>query len=265
MTTNTHPIVKKPETAHTPRRPPGGAATGPVAVITGASRGLGLVLARELARAGWRLVLTARGGRELSRVAAELAGPGDVVAIAGSVVDDDHRAELARAAAELGGADLLINNASTLAGFDLEGAAMPTLGQFPLAGLLETFEVNVLGPIALTQLVLPQLRRKHGRVLNISSDAAAEAYAGWGGYGASKAALDHASAVLALEEPELTVWSVDPGDMRTRMHAEAFPGEDISDRPLPETLVPAFRRLLDEALPSGRYRAADLLGAKGRP
>jgi NAD(P)-dependent dehydrogenase (short-subunit alcohol dehydrogenase family) len=255
MTNTTHPTSETEPPAAPPRR----WDSKPVAVVTGASRGLGLELARELARCGWRLVLTARGEEQLSRAAAELAGLTEVAALAGSVVDDDHRAELAHAAAEFGGADLLVNNASTLAGFDLDGAPMPTLGQFPLVGLLETFEVNVLAPIALTQLVLPQLRRKHGRVLNISSDAAVEAYAGWGGYGASKAALDHASAVLAQEEPDLTVWSVDPGDMRTEMHAEAFPGEDISDRPLPETVVPAFRRLLDEAPASGRYRAADLL------
>jgi NAD(P)-dependent dehydrogenase (short-subunit alcohol dehydrogenase family) len=232
----------------------------PVAVITGASRGLGLELARELAAAGWQLVLTARGAEGLEKAVTEIGACAAVTALAGSVVDDDHRAGLARAAAELGGADLLINNASTLAGYDLKGGPMPTFAQFPLVGLLETFEVNVLGPLALTQLLLPQLRLKHGRIINISSDAAVEAYAGWGGYGASKAALDQASAILAQEEePDVTVWSVDPGDMRTRMHAEAFPGEDISDRPLPSTVVPAFRRLLDENPASGRFTAADLL------
>ena len=233
--------------------------TRPVAVITGASRGLGLELARYLADAGWRLVLTARGIEDLEKAVAGIGACAAVTVLAGSVVDDDHRAELAHAAAELGGADLLINNASTLAGYDLEGAPMPTIAQFPLVGLLETFEVNVLGPLALTQLLLPQLRLKHGRVINISSDAAVEPYAGWGGYGASKAALDHASAILAKEESDVTVWSVDPGDMRTQMHAEAFPGEDISDRPLPATVVPAFLRLLDENPASGRYLASDLL------
>lgn len=233
--------------------------TAPVAVVTGASRGLGLELARSLAADGWRLVLTARNPAELAAAETELKARTETVALPGSVVDDGHRERLARAAAELGGAGLLVNNASTLTGYDLAGAPMPALADFPLPGLLETFEVNVLGPLALTQLLLPQLRAaRDGAIVNLSSDAAVEAYAGWGGYGASKAALDHASAVLAAEEPSVRVWAVDPGDMRTRMHQEAFPGEDISDRPLPASVVPAFRALLRDRPASGRYRAADL-------
>ncbi|WP_035795945.1 SDR family NAD(P)-dependent oxidoreductase [Kitasatospora mediocidica] len=244
-------------TTDTPQPPP----AHPVAVVTGASRGLGLELARFLAEDGWQLVITARGAAELSAVESRLSRLTTVIALAGSVVDDDHRADLAAAADRLGGAALLVNNASTLTGYDLAGAALPALAEFPLPGLLETFEVNVLGPIALTQLLLPQLRSHDGAMLAISSDAAVEAYAGWGGYGASKAALDHACAVLAVEEPGLRVWTVDPGDLRTRMHQEAFPGEDISDRPLPQTVVPAFRALLRDRPASGRYRAADLLAA----
>ena len=230
-----------------------------VAVVTGASRGLGLELARALARDGWHLVVTARDAAGLAAAEAELATLTRVVAPAGSVVDDDHRARLAEAADALGGAALLVNNASTLTGADLNGAPLPALADIPLPGLLETFEVNVLAPVALTQLLLPQLRARHGAVLNISSDAAVEACPGWGPYGASKAALDHASAVLAAEEPALAaVWAVDPGDMRTRMHQEAFPGEDISDRPLPATVVPGLLSLLRDRPASGRYRAADL-------
>ncbi|WP_083976024.1 SDR family oxidoreductase [Kitasatospora azatica] len=235
----------------------------PVAVITGASRGLGLELARALARDGWQLVITARDPGALAAAEAELSPYTKIAALPGSVVDDDHRAELADAAAQLGGATLLVNNASTLAGYDLAGGPMPSLAEFPLPGLLETFEVNVLAPIALTQLVLPQLRARGGAVINLSSDAAVEPYAGWGGYGAAKAALDHASAILAREEPELRVWAVDPGDMRTRMHQEAFPGEDISDRPLPVTVVPAFRVLLRDRPASGRYAAAELTADQG--
>jgi NAD(P)-dependent dehydrogenase (short-subunit alcohol dehydrogenase family) len=228
--------------------------TANIALITGASRGLGAALADGLARLGWHLVIDARTEAELNATAAALRRWTTVVAIAGDVVDDDHRAELAAAAKGLGGLDLLVNNASTLG-----GSPPPALAEFPLPALLETFEVNVLAPIALTQLVLPLLRlAPAGGVLNISSDAAVEAYEGWGGYGAAKAALDHASAVLAVEEPGLRVWAVDPGDLRTRLQQEAFPGEDISDRPLPETVVPHLLGLLRDRPPSGRYRAADL-------
>ena len=224
------------------------------AVITGASRGLGLALAAGLADEGWQLVIDARTGPDLERAAAELSRLTKVTAIPGDVVDDDHRAELAAAADRLGGADLLVNNASTLG-----GSPPPSLATFPLPALLDTFEVNVLAPIALTQLLLPQLRRSTaGAVLNVSSDAAVEAYEGWGGYGAAKAALDHASAVLAKEEPTVRVWAVDPGDLRTRLQQEAFPGEDIADRPLPETVVPRLLGLLRDRLESGRYVAAAL-------
>jgi NAD(P)-dependent dehydrogenase (short-subunit alcohol dehydrogenase family) len=225
--------------------------TNPVAVITGASRGLGLALAEGLARHGWLLVIDARTKDDLAEAAAALSELTTVTAIAGDVVDDDHRADLAEAADHLGGADLVVHNASTLG-----GSPPPALAAFPLPDLLEVFEVNALAPIALTQLLLPQLRESAiGAVLAISSDAAVEAYAGWGGYGAAKAALDHASAVLALEEPQLRVWAVDPGDLRTRLQQEAFPGQDISDRPLPSTVVPYFLGLLRDRPPSGRYRA----------
>jgi len=257
---NTLNAAKAP---NTPNTRTGNGDSGPVAVVTGASRGLGRALAQALAEDGWRLVITARDAADLDEAAAQLAAVTRVAALPGSIVDDDHRADLADAAAELGGAALLVNNASTLAGYDLAGAALPALADFPLPGLLETFEVNILAPVALTQLVLPQLRRHCGAIINVSSDAAVEPYAGWGGYGASKAALDHASAILALEEPQLRVWAVDPGDMRTRMHQEAFPGQDISDRPLPDAVVPAFRALLRGWPASGRYRAADLSAKAG--
>lgn len=222
-----------------------------VAVVTGASRGLGLALADGLARDGWHLVLDARTGPDLESAAEGLSKLTTVTALVGDVVDDDHRADLAAAADRLGGADLLVNNASTLG-----GSPPPRLAGFPLPALLDTFEVNVLAPIALTQLLLPQLRgAPAGTVLNISSDAAVEAYEGWGGYGAAKAALDHASAVFAKEEPDLRVWAVDPGDLRTRLQQEAFPGEDISDRPLPETVVPHLLALLRDRPASGRYVA----------
>jgi NAD(P)-dependent dehydrogenase (short-subunit alcohol dehydrogenase family) len=229
--------------------------TTPVAVITGASRGLGAALAEGLARAGWRLVLDARTAGDLDRTATGLGRLTTVIAVAGDVVDDDHRAVLAAAADQLGGADLLVNNASVLG-----GSPLPALAAFPLPALLETFEVNALAPIALTQLLLPQLRRSPsgGAIVNISSDAAVEAYPGWGGYGAAKAALDQAGRVLALEEPAVRVWSVDPGEMRTRLYQQAAPGEDISHLPPPETVVPHLLGLLRSRPASGRYAAADL-------
>ncbi|MCX4745212.1 SDR family oxidoreductase [Kitasatospora sp. NBC_01287] len=236
------------------------ASRSSVAVLTGASRGLGLALARALAAEGRQLVITARDPDELASAEDELSRLTTVVALAGSVVDDDHRAELAAAASRLGGASLLVNNASTLNGSaDEDADPLPSLATYPLPDLLETFEVNVLAPIALTQLLLPQLRQHEGAVLNISSDAAVQAYAGWGGYGAAKAALDHVSAVLAAEEPELRVWAVDPGDLRTRLHQQAFPDADLSGLPLPATVVPAFRALWRTRPASGRYRAAALL------
>jgi NAD(P)-dependent dehydrogenase (short-subunit alcohol dehydrogenase family) len=218
------------------------------ALITGASRGLGRALARELAATGYRLIADARDGRSL---AAALAGL-DATVIAGDITDPAHRAELARAAA--GRLDLLVNNAGTLG-----ATPLPALADYPLEGLRDALEANVVAPLALTQLLLPALRVQGGAVLNITSDAAVEPYAGWGGYGATKAALEQASAVLAAEETSIRVWWADPGDLRTRMHQAAFPGEDISDRPEPETVVPGFVKLITQRLPSGRYRIEELL------
>jgi NAD(P)-dependent dehydrogenase (short-subunit alcohol dehydrogenase family) len=224
------------------------------AVITGASRGLGLALARGLAAAGWSLVIDARDPGALDEAVATLPGSRRVIQVPGDITDPAHRAALRDAATELGGPDLLVNNAGTLG-----ASPLPALADYPIAELRESFEVNVLAPLALTQLLLPALRRRGGAVLNVTSDAAVEPYAGWGGYGAAKAALEQASHVLAAEENTVRVWWVDPGDMRTRMHQQAFPGEDISDRPLPETVVPAFLRLVTERLPDGRYRATELM------
>jgi NAD(P)-dependent dehydrogenase (short-subunit alcohol dehydrogenase family) len=222
-----------------------------VAIITGASRGLGRALATGLAKQGWRLVIDGRDADALAE--ARWAMPGEVVALSGDVTDPAHRAALVAAAAELGGPDLLVNNAGILG-----PSPQPALAAYPPAALREVYEVNVVAPLALTQIALPALRAAGGAVVNITSDAAVEPYPGWGGYGSAKAALEQAGRVLAAEEPALRVWSVDPGDLRTRMHQEAFPGEDISDRPLPETVVPAFLRLLAERPESGRVRLADL-------
>ncbi len=223
----------------------------PIALVTGASRGLGLALATGLAREGYSLILDARDGAALDRAAASLAR---VTSIAGDVTDPAHRAALRDAAAAQGGLDLLINNAGTLGAHPL-----PALADYPLDELRAAFEVNVFAPLALAQILLPTLRERGGAVLNVTSDAAAEAYSGWGGYGAAKAALEQVSNVLAAEETTVRVWWVDPGDLRTDMHQQAFPGEDISDRPLPAAVVPGFVRLISERLPSGRYRAADLM------
>ncbi|HEX6469420.1 MAG TPA: SDR family oxidoreductase [Streptosporangiaceae bacterium] len=223
------------------------------ALITGASRGLGRALARGLAADGWKLILTARGADALAAAAAEL--PGGTVALAGDVADSWHRAGLTEAVAAAGGLDLLVNNASTLG-----AAPLPRLADYPPAELERAFATNVLAPLALIQSLLPDLRARRGAILNLSSDAAVEAYEGWGGYGATKAALDQISHVLSVEEPDVAVWWVDPGEMRTRMLADAMPGEDLSGEPLPEEVaVPALLRLIGDRQPSGRYRAADLV------
>jgi NAD(P)-dependent dehydrogenase (short-subunit alcohol dehydrogenase family) len=231
-------------------------ANRPVALITGASAGLGLALAHGLADRGWTLVIDARGADALKDAADALADRADVVPLAGDVTDPQHRTDLTDAVAELGRLDLLINNASYLGPSPLQ-----TLGSADLDELRRVYEVNVVAPLALTQALLPQLTSASGVVVNISSDAAAEAYEGWGGYGSAKAALDHVSRVLGEEHKSLAVYAVDPGDLRTAMHQAAFPGEDISDRPEPATVVPAFLALLDQRPASGRYRAAEFAPA----
>lgn len=222
------------------------------ALITGASRGLGRALARELARRGWQLILDARGADALHAVRAELESQTRVAALPGDVSDAAHRQALASAAAELGGLDAVVNNAGILG-----PSPQPFLLDYPLDALAEVFRVNTLAPLALLQALRPALK-PGATVINISSDAAVEAYPGWGGYGASKAALEQLSAVLAAENPAWRVFQVDPGDMRTQMHRDAFPGEDISDRPLPEASVPGLIALLTGDFPGGRYRVQEL-------
>ncbi len=227
--------------------------TTPTALVTGASKGFGRAVAQQLSDRGWRLVVDARDEAALDRAALHF---GDAVAVAGDVTDPLHREALAAALDVLGGIDLLVNNAS-----ELGPSPLPPLRDYPLDAARAVYETNVLAPLALTQLLLPALTHAGGTIVNVSSDAAVEPYEGWGGYGPSKAALDHLSAVLAAEEPRVRVYALDPGDMRTDMHQRAFPGEDISDRPAPDASVPALLRLLDERPPSGRYRAADLIAA----
>jgi len=226
----------------------------PLAIITGSSRGLGLAVARALAERQWALVIDARGGRELERAARDLGTITEVVALAGDVADDWHRGALVDAAGEH--VDLLVNNASMLG-----PSPQPPLGRYPLEVLERVFRVNVLAPVALAQLVLPRMP-DGGTIINVSSDAAVEPYAGWGGYGSAKAALDQLSAILAEEHPTLRIYAVDPGDMRTQMHQDAFPGEDISDRPPPEDSVPGVLALIEGDLPSGRFRARELAASE---
>jgi NAD(P)-dependent dehydrogenase (short-subunit alcohol dehydrogenase family) len=218
----------------------------PVAIVTGASRGLGLALVRALDQRGWRVVVDARGEEALTE---EVAGLDGVTGVPGDVADPAHRRALVETA---GSIDLLVNNASLLG-----PSPQPALADYPLGELRRVYEVNVIAPLALVQLALPRMAGG-GAIVNVTSDAGVEAYEGWGGYGSSKAALEQVGAILAAEHPALRVYTVDPGDMRTQMHQEAFPGEDISDRPPPEDSVPGLLALIEGSLPSGRYRAADL-------
>lgn len=221
-------------------------------LITGASRGLGLALARELATRGWRMIIDARGPAALERAAAELSRNTKVTAVAGDVTDGAHRRALAQAAREMGGLDAVVNNAGILG-----PSPQPALLDFPLDELERVYRTNVIAPLAIVQAVRGSLKAE-ARIVNVTSDAAVEAYEGWGGYGSAKAALEQMSAVLAVENPSWRVYWVDPGDMRTQMHQEAFPGEDIGDRPPPEESVPGFVALLEGRWHGGRYAAREL-------
>ncbi len=235
-------------TPHTPPR------SGRIALVTGGSRGLGRALTLELLRTGWQVVTDGRDPDTLSRLRAEAANPDSLRTLPGNVTDPAHRGALIDEATQLGGIDLLVNNASLLG-----PSPQPALADYPIEMLTGVYAVNLFAPLALIQLALAQIEGRHGAIINISSDAAVEPYEGWGGYGSSKAALDQMTSVLAAEHPGLRIYALDPGDMRTDMHAEAFPGEDISDRPKPETVLPALARLIDGDLPSARYRASSLL------
>jgi NAD(P)-dependent dehydrogenase (short-subunit alcohol dehydrogenase family) len=225
----------------------------PLALVTGASLGLGLALTHLLAARGWDVIGDARDASRLTDAFSGVEGPGRRVPIAGDVADPAHRLQLAEAVAEVGPLDLLVNNASVIG-----LSPQPPLQNFPLATLADVYEVNVFAPLALVQLLLPALSAAHGTVVNVSSDAAVEAYPGWGGYGSSKAALDHLSAVLATEQTDVRVLAFDPGDMATDLARQAFPGDDLSDRADPATVAPVLLRLVEGAYGSGRYRAADL-------
>jgi NAD(P)-dependent dehydrogenase (short-subunit alcohol dehydrogenase family) len=231
----------------------------PTALITGASRGLGLALAHRLATDGWNLVIDARHPEDLASARAEIdaSGPGSVVAVPGDIADPDHVDELVAEAARSGGFGLLVNNAGTLG-----PSPLPRVADLRPDDLEWTLRANVVAQLRLIQAALPHLRSAAGSIVDVTSDAAVEGYEGWGAYGASKAAFEQLSRVLAAEEPDVRVWWVDPGDMSTRMHQDAFPGEDISDRPSAASRVPGIVRLVDERPPSGRYRVEDLLAAE---
>jgi NAD(P)-dependent dehydrogenase (short-subunit alcohol dehydrogenase family) len=226
--------------------------SSPTAVITGASRGLGLALATSLADDGWALVLDARHATDLATAAAPLATTTTVIAVAGDVTDEAHRADLAVAAGSLGGVDVLVLNAGTLG-----PSPLPPLARMALGDLRTTLETNLVAQLGVVQALLPHLRTG-ATIVAVTSDAAVEPYEGWGAYAAAKAGFEQLAAVLGVERPDLRVLRVDPGDMRTQMHQDAFPGEDISDRPLPDDSVPGLRRLIEGDLPSGRYRVAEV-------
>lgn len=230
----------------------------PNAILTGASSGLGRALARLLADRGYRLTIDARRPEplEVARRSISATGVGQVTAIAGDVTDADHRAALVRAAAQHGPIDLLVNNAS-----ELGGSPQPALRDLTTDVADRLWRTNVDAPLQLIRTAWPHLA-EGAVIMNISSDAAAEHYEGWGGYGATKAALDHLTLTLAAEEPRFTWYAVDPGDMRTPMHQAAYPGEDISDRPVPETVAPLLLDLLASDRPSGRYRASEFVAAE---
>ena len=232
--------------------------TNKVAIVTGASRGLGRALAAALLKRGWTVVVDARRTKELAATAAALDSP-RLIAVAGDVADASHRAALVDAALKAGVPSLLVNNASRLG-----PSPQPKLADYPPVDLRAVYDVNVFAPLALIQIALPALLQTRGVIVNVTSDAATAAYEGWGGYGSSKAALDQLSAILAVESTDVRVYAFDPGDMRTEMHQAAFPGEDISDRPDPESVVPALLRLLDTRPAAGRYRANDLAVAGAR-
>jgi NAD(P)-dependent dehydrogenase (short-subunit alcohol dehydrogenase family) len=224
-----------------------------VALITGGSAGLGQALAHALADEGWRVIVD---GRDPDRLAAAVDHP-QVLAIPGDVTNEWHRGALLAAVESEGRLDLLVHNASTLG-----PTPLPPLRSATVSDLEDVWRTNVGAPLALTVDLIPTLVASRGTLLSVSSDAGVEHYEGWGLYGASKAALDHLTLTFGVENPDITAYAVDPGDMRTQMHQDAFPGEDISDRALPESVVPHLLALLAARPPSGRYRAADIAVAE---